>query len=193
MSAFTALPRFSFDVAEGGMAAIPDPRLQALAEYWFDRRENGMPPRRAAIDPLDFPDLLPDLLMLDRIDTPEGDRFRYRLVGTRVGEHVGRELTGQFLDEALPPSYYEFVVLTHRLALRRGLPVYASSLYHDEGNTVNALTYRLVMPLRTTEAAADLIFVSQFWQRRNDRGYWTGNWMDLKPEITVIAPPAGAA
>lgn len=186
MSVFTALPRFSFDVADSDGRVIPDERLQGLARYWFDRCADGQVPARAAIDPLEFPTLLPNILLLDRVATPGGDRFRFRLVGTRVVEIAGQELTGRFLDEALPSSYAEFVALTHLLALERQRPVYASSLYHDKGNFVNGLTYRLVMPLRREGDRPDTIMVCQFWQRRSDSGYWTGDWRSVKPEIAVI-------
>jgi hypothetical protein len=143
-------------------------------------------PPRSAIDPLEFPALLPNIILLDRVPAPTGDRFRFRLVGTQVVDIAGQELTGRFLDEALPTSYAEFVALTHRLAIQHQRPVYAASLYHDKGNFVNGLTYRLVMPLRRDGDSPDTIFVGQFWQRRSDNGYWTGDWRSVKPEIVVI-------
>ena len=191
MTVFASLPRFGADVMDGDGRAIPDSRLQGLARYWFDRCAEGDVPPRTAIDPLEFPALLPNILLLDRVVTPEGVRFRYRLVGTQVVEIAGRELTGCFLDEALPPSYADFVAQTHRLALERRRPVYASSLYHDKGNFVNGLTYRLVMPLRRAGDEPDTVFVCQFWQRRSDNGHWTGDWRSVKPEITVIVSPEG--
>src|SRR3546814_8913719 len=78
MSVFASLPKFSFDVAEGDSSAIPDPRLRDLARYWFARCRDGLVPRRADIDPLEFPPLLPNVILLDRIATPQGDRFRFR-------------------------------------------------------------------------------------------------------------------
>lgn len=186
MSVFASLPRFSFDVADGDSGAIPDPRLRNLAGYWSERCRDGLVPRRSDIDPLEFPALLPNIILLDRIAAPQGDRFRFRLTGTAVVDFAGRELTGHHLDEVLPPTYFEFVALTHHLAIQRQRPVYASSLYHDKGNFVNALTYRLVMPLRIKGDEPDLIMVCQFWQRRTEDGHWRGDWHSVKPEITVI-------
>ena len=186
MPVFASPPHSGFDIGEGDAHAIPDSRLRDLAAYWFGRRENGLTPLRQAIDPLEFPALLPNVILLDRVSSPTGDRFRFRLVGTQVVEIAGRELTGRFLDEALPPAYAEFVARLNHLAIARQRPVYASSLYHDEGNFVNGLTYRLVMPLRHTGHEPDMLFVCQFWQRRADGGYWTGDWRSVRPEITVI-------
>lgn len=189
MEAFTTLPRVSLEIDHGRIADIPDDRLQMLARYWFSRRRSSDVPLRAEIDPLDFPAVLPNVMLLDRIagrDT-DGDRYRFRLAGTHVAIYTGRELTGCYLDEVLPAGYLDYVRLLNRTVLAERLPVYTSSLYHDEGNFVNGITYRLVMPLRNADAATpDIIFVCQFWQRRVDRGCWTGDWLDVKPEIRVI-------
>src|SRR3546814_12264962 len=96
---FTSLPESLFDVAEGDGSTIPDPRLRVLARYWVTRCRDGLGPRRADIDPLEFPPLLPNVILLDRIATPQGDRFRFRLAGTAVVDFAGQELTGRYLDE----------------------------------------------------------------------------------------------
>jgi hypothetical protein len=145
-------------------------------------------PRRADIDPLDFKPLLPNVMLLDRVLQGERERFRFRLVGTTVVGIAGRELTGAFIDESLPASYGDYVATLNRLALRRRRPVYSSSLYHDEGNFVNGLTYRLILPLRSGDAdEPDLIFACQFWQRRQEQGHWSGDWRSVEPEIAVIS------
>jgi hypothetical protein len=191
MPVFATRPRFTRDTSRGRIADIPDPRLQRLARYWAERIDDSGCVPRASVDPLDIPALLPHILMLDRIGQPPDERYRYRLVGTDVVQHVGRELTGLHLDEALPGSYHDYVRMMNRLALQERRPVYSSSLYHDEGNFVNGITYRLIMPLRagseaTAGAGPDLIFACQFWLRRTDKGYWSGDWQSVTPEIMVI-------
>ncbi len=187
MQAFTTPPRITLEIGHGYIADIPDKRLQMLAHYWFSRRKPGDVPLRTAIDPLDFPALLPNIMLLDRVPSPDGDRYRFRLTGTHVALYTGRELTGCYLDQVLPAGYFDYVRLLNRTVQAECLPVYTSSLYHDEGDFVNGITYRLVMPLRNTNSATpDIIFVCQFWQRRTDHGNWTGNWLDVQPEIQVI-------
>jgi len=190
MKRFASAPRISLDIGRDGVASIPDARLRTLAEYWFARRRvYGIPPR-SAIDPLDFPALLPNILLIERIGTLPDERYRFRLVGTGVVAHAGRELTGRHVDEALPATYYDYVRLLNRTTLEHGLPVYSASLYHDEGNFVNGLTYRLLMPLLGgPEGRTAMLFVCQFWQRREDIGAWTGDWQSVAPEIRVISGP----
>lgn len=193
MKRFTTPPQVTYEIADGRIAEMPDPRLRTLAQYWFARRDRNGMVTRAAIDPLDFPALLPNVMLLDRIGTLPDERYRFRLAGTDVVNFVGRELTGKHIDELLPESYHDYVRSLNRLALERNLPVYSSSLYHDQGNFVNGLTYRLVMPVVSLPGGApdmlpDMIFVCQFWQRRQQEDrYWTGDWQHLRPEIKLIA------
>ncbi|MFN4277381.1 MAG: PAS domain-containing protein [Ferrovibrio sp.] len=189
MDTFATLPRVSLEIGHGRIADIPDDRLQMLARYWFSRARSGEVPLRADIDPLDFPALLPNVMLLDRVTgrNTDDDRYRFRLAGTHVALYTGRELTGCYLDEVLPAGYLDYVRLLNRTVLAECLPVYTSSLYHDEGNFVNGITYRLVMPLRYADSATpDIIFFCQFWQRRKDQGCWSGDWLDAKPEVRVI-------
>jgi hypothetical protein len=82
------------------MSALFDGRLARLLSYWSARRGDRPAPRRADIDPpLDIPDLLPILTLVDVLHDPL--RFRYRLVGTAVAEGLGRDATGRFVDAAL--------------------------------------------------------------------------------------------
>ena len=175
------------DVTARRLDELPDARLRDLGRYWFARCTDGVVPRRSDIDPLDFKPLLPNVMLLDRIIEDGRERFRFRLVGTTAVEVAGRELTGRFLDESLPASYRDYVRTLNQLALRHRRPVYSSSLYHDQGNFVNGLTYRLILPLRTGAEEPDMIFACQFWQRREDRGHWSGDWRSVAPEIALVS------
>jgi hypothetical protein len=191
MNTFSTTPWVSLEVGRGDIASIPDQRLRSLAEYWFERRKSGGIPSRSAIDPLDFPALLPNIILVERIGQQPGERYRFRLVGTDVVAHAGRELTGSYVDEVLPSPYYDYVRLLNRTTLEQALPVYSSSLYHDEGNFVNGITYRLLMPLAGgQDGATAMLLICQFWQRRVDAGAWNGDWRNVAPEIRVIADPA---
>lgn len=187
MRIFDTLPSFSTTtIGRGPIDSLPDARLQQLAGYWCGKRQDGAVPARAAIDPLEIPALLPNIMLLDRVGLPDDERYRFRLCGTDIAGFVGRELTGLFIDEALPAGYHGFVRQLNRTALAEGLPVYSSSLYHDEGNFVNGVTYRLVLPLRGGEGPADMVLACQYWQRREETGHWLGDWRRAVPEIRVI-------
>ncbi len=188
MQIFTQLPRHTFEITQGTVAALPDERLRGLAEYWLSKRgAHGAVPPRSAMDPLDFPQLLPNIMLIERVLQDGADRYRFRLAGTAIRHFTGRELTGCFLDEVVPPEYHEYVRLMNRIVLSELRPVYSSSLYHDDGNFVNGITYRLLLPLRRDgEDETAKVFACQFWQRREGNGYWAGDWRRVKPEIVVL-------
>lgn len=190
MQIFTQLPHGTLNVTGGTVAGLPDERLRRLADYWFARCSEDSVPARAAIDPVDFPDLLPNIMLIERVIEEGHDRYRFRLAGTDIAHYTGRELTGRFLDEVVPTDYYDYVRQMNRVALSRRQPIYSSSLYHDSGDFVNAITYRLIMPLTSTGQTGepDMILVCQFWQRRAEPGPWNGDWRSVTPEIRVIAP-----
>lgn len=81
------------------MATLVDPRLVRLLAYWAGKRGGRPAPGRADIDPLDIPDLLPILNLLDVLREPM--RFRHRLVGTEIVKTLGRDATGQIIGEEL--------------------------------------------------------------------------------------------
>jgi hypothetical protein len=76
------------------LADMPDSRLRQLVAYWLTRRGNRVAPPRAALDPVDIPELLPWLAILDV--TSHG--FQIRLAGTGLDGICGRTLTGLTLD-----------------------------------------------------------------------------------------------
>lgn len=188
MQIFAQLPHSTLEVTTGTIAGLPDERLRHLAHYWEARRSADGVPVRAAIDPIDFPALLPNIMLIERVVENGSDRYRFRLAGTDIARYTGRELTGHFLDDVVPTDYHDYVRQMNRVALTRRCPVYSSSLYHDKGDFVNAITYRLIMPLtrRATPAEPDMLFVCQFWQRRTETGPWSGDWRSVTPEIRVI-------
>lgn len=59
----------------------------------------------AVFDPLNVPQLLPYLYLLDR----EGDRLRYRVSGEAVNALFGGQHTGRYLDQVVPAHIYPHV------------------------------------------------------------------------------------
>ncbi|KAB2847634.1 MAG: PAS domain-containing protein [Hyphomicrobiaceae bacterium] len=64
---------------------------QALYGYWNEVRRGRLAPRRFDIEPSRISQLLPETFILERV---EGDRFIFRLAGTRICEAFGREFRG---------------------------------------------------------------------------------------------------
>ena len=135
---------------------LDDPRLKRFHDYWQSRRRGDLLPGRKDIDPLDIPDLLPRVSLLDVIRAGDTLRYRFRLVGTAVVRITGREHTGAFMDAVFEPhdvarleTIYRAIVETHephywqvRIAMLGGTPAHLA---------------RLMVPLATDGRTVDLL------------------------------------
>jgi hypothetical protein len=107
--------------------SIDHPGLRALYDYWEGRRAGGRLPARRDLDPLDIPDLLPNLMLIDVASEAE---LRYRLVGTALVAHMGRDTTGLLLQDGYSARVWEeilpdylYVIRKRRPCLRRNVAV----------------------------------------------------------------------
>jgi hypothetical protein len=89
-------------------AAIREPRLRRLYDYWDGVRHGRRFPSRRDIDPLDFPYVLGSVMLVDVLREPL--RFRVRLHGTEMVQRAGYDLTGKLIDE-LPISEFRTLVI----------------------------------------------------------------------------------
>ena len=106
---------------------ITDPRLQEALDYWRHQSAGKTMPRRADIDPLDIPKLLPDVMLVEVL--PSG-RYRYRLIGTENSDAHGINATGRHLDEVLPgPEYKAHVLGLYDECVRSQRPLYSECLF----------------------------------------------------------------
>jgi len=95
--------------------------IRELYLYWHSKCRGGAIPRRADIDPVDIPKLMPNLLIADIEQHPF--RVKYRLVGTKIVEATGFEFTGRYLDEIVLPDDEGPFMECYRLACDSRLPV----------------------------------------------------------------------
>ena len=87
-------------------------KVRAIHDYWKSvHPEGGGLPGRQHIDPVDIPNLLPNIWLIDVYRNPY--RFRFRLLGTQVVDYAGEDNTGKWFDERMPdfdPSVFINVV-----------------------------------------------------------------------------------
>lgn len=84
-------------------AAIVDPLLLRLYDYWQERRSLRPMPSRSDIDPVDMRFILGNILLVDVLAAPR--RFHIRLHGTNLVRRAGYELTGKMLEQ-LPDAEF---------------------------------------------------------------------------------------
>ena len=76
------------------------PRFRQLNDYLVSRAPEGLLPGRQHIDPTDIPGLLSVITFVDVERDAGALRMRFRLVGTTCTEGMGRDLTGEYIDES---------------------------------------------------------------------------------------------
>jgi hypothetical protein len=136
------------------------PKNQSVLEYWYEKAGERAMPSRVDLDPvIDLPKLTLHMFL---VDVERGaTRFRFRLVGTGVVDHVGRDMTGKYLDELFDhENHYIEVkedyldVVRHR-APRMGVVRFFSDLRGMVSNYE-----RLLLPLSDDGERVNLLFGS---------------------------------
>lgn len=75
------------------------PRFQHLNDYLVARAPEGSLPGRQHVDPTEIPHLLSVISFVD-VERVRGNiQLRFRLVGTTCTEAMGRDITGEILDD----------------------------------------------------------------------------------------------
>lgn len=114
---------------EGSQELPPDchPEIRMIVDYWRSIRPDSGLPGRQHFDPVDIPQLLSSIRLIDVVGYPP--RFRTRLMGTKMAESVGKDYTGMWLDDVFPDFEksssclgLNTVVRTGELNWRRGHP-----------------------------------------------------------------------
>jgi len=148
------------------------PKIRALFDYWRSIHpagagQGGPLPGRRHLDPIDIPELLPNIWMIDvlrSLQKSDGLRFRFRLVGTEIVKFTGRDATGQALDAIYPDYPNTEAFRAHRAVAESGQPGYRKSgvLSNPGRNFVEA--ERLYLPLAEDGKTVDIILVMTLYK-----------------------------
>lgn len=85
--------------------AFRAPELVELAHQWQQVKGSAGIPKRADFTPRVLKHCLPHVAIYERtICAKMGPRYRVRVMGTRFANAMG-DLTGKFIDEAIPPQF----------------------------------------------------------------------------------------
>jgi hypothetical protein len=138
--------------------------VKAIYRYWALKCQDGRPPRRADIDPLEFPRLLPHITIVEVV--PDERRYIYRLVGTKDVEVRGQDPTGKSVLEGFFGPSVEDALHCYDTVVKTRQPHYDDEPYitpdrrysddetlflplSDDGENVNrVLVFASVTPLK---------------------------------------------
>lgn len=108
----------------------PNPRLARLIDYWREIAPGpDLLPGRRHFDPMQVPELLPNLWLVD-VECGTPNRYRYRLVGGALIDAGGPMRAGMFVDElgdlidqVAAHAAFDGVIATRQPEWRRGAPI----------------------------------------------------------------------
>lgn len=83
--------------AAGALLPDPAPQIARILEVWKAAAGGRSFPSAGALGPGELKSVLPDVHIYTV--APEAPRYRVRLIGTRMTEHIGRNLAGKPVDE----------------------------------------------------------------------------------------------
>jgi hypothetical protein len=135
---------------------LSDPRLRRFYDYWQSKHRGDRLPGRRDIDPLEIPDLLPHVSMLDVVGAGDSMRFRFRLVGTANVHIAGREHTGAFIEDVFEPEDAATLQSTYRDLVKTRQPHYWVTSLAVRGNPPVRYT-RLMVPLASDGVTVDML------------------------------------
>ena len=131
-----------------------DTRLRALKRYWDDERGSRAMPARADLDPVDVPELLPYVMLVETAETLE--KFRYRLIGTEACRGFDRDRTGARFADLPPTAGFDEAYGGYWRSFQERTPQYCRGLLAPAGD--DRLQYsRLTLPLSHDGNHIDMI------------------------------------
>jgi hypothetical protein len=132
---------------------VPTGLTVKLEEYWRSVLNGRTMPARSDIDPAGMRRLLPHVFLIDVVDRPP--RFRWRLVGTRIGDMEHAEYTGKWLEETLRHPQDPFLYFC-RMSVNERRPACHAALRSDPDGGSRPLI-RTLLPLSEDGQAVTML------------------------------------
>jgi hypothetical protein len=140
-----------------------DPRVRELISYWDSIRPDGGIPGRQNLDPGKIPSALANIWLIDVRWEPT--RFRFRLVGTRVVEFLGRDPTGCWIDEVYPSFPKSSIEDDFVACAVSGKPRWRRGPPFMEAGKDYALVERIALPLATNGEDTDMLLCLSLYEK----------------------------
>ncbi|MEE8445015.1 MAG: PAS domain-containing protein [Alphaproteobacteria bacterium] len=135
---------------------LSNPVLLALHEYWLSKASGGNLPGRRDIDPIEIPQILDSVFLIDVIRSDAGLRFRYRLTGTKIVQIYQNECTGMWVEDAFPEQADELIA-GYTEAVESGVATHARYAAPSPGRD-HITVERLICPLAADGETVDMLF-----------------------------------
>lgn len=130
--------------------------FEAIQSRWQELCRGGRLPTRADFPPESLTSWLGHIQIVERVREGDTNRYRVRLVGTRIVYYEGRDNTGLFLDDVIPAEQRDEILAPYGRCAETRSPVHGS-FYGCSETAISSQLERLILPL-----AADGTNVDQF-------------------------------
>jgi hypothetical protein len=138
------------------------PKVRRVYEYWLGKCLGRAMPRRADFDPLELPDLLGHLCLVE-VTAEAPPRFRYRVDGTRLAALTGFDLTGKYADQLPDAGYRAYVLELYGRVLAARAPIFRKN--HEEWAESALAVESVTLPLSSDggriDALLDAVFATE--------------------------------
>ena len=128
-------------------ALPPDchPKVRALHDYWTAKRGERPIPRRADLDPIEIPTLLPNVFLIDvKGEAPQ--LLVYRVFGTALVDLFGFDFTLQEVGKGTLPEHLPEMRARYARVIRERQPFYHRTRMRDRLNDFTEVD-RIILPL----------------------------------------------
>lgn len=156
---------------------LADPRLSEVLALWRAARDRAraqdgaaVPPRSAFTPHTLGTRVLPNIALLDCVETDGLPDCRYRLVGTALVDAVGADHTGATIRaRCVERAYAERLVQQAYSSVDLACPAYSAGHYRDGDGRVRGLgTKRLTLPIATPDVPRGSLLVVQVFSASPD-------------------------
>jgi hypothetical protein len=140
--------------AQAFRAQLVVPEQRQLYDYWLQQAGTNSAPRRADIDPIKFPRLLPGISLVDV--GASLDLCRVRLAGTRLREIYEREVTGLLVSQLPCGNRMDYWMAAYRRTIEQETPT-QGVVRGPQINKEHVVQYWMKLPLRTTSDKIQMV------------------------------------
>jgi hypothetical protein len=134
-------------------------RLAELLDIWQGVRGTRPLPQRADFSARVLARHLRHLTFVERLVQPDGTRrYRFRLFGSALATHTG-DLTGKFLDEAIPAVFLPSWTASYDTAIEMRMPLRFTARFRAT-HLEHIMAETLAAPLADASGAASGLLVS---------------------------------
>lgn len=136
-------------------------RIVSIYAYWKDQCGIRPMPRRTDIDPTDFTEHLPGIILIDveRNENKTGLTFRYRVVGTREVANRHRDPTGETVEEGFFAESVDAALRSYNSVCHHRQPIFETlSFVSKEGVPVHEDSIMLPLSENGNEVSQILVY-----------------------------------